>query len=114
MAATPGRTSAAGLARAVRNALRDLADPSKAPGMQAYMRSEMPYRGVQAPQLRRAVKALFAAHPLVSFTDWRDCLLDLWRGARYREGNLSRCRDGFERMVRDRDEARANHTVRQA
>jgi 3-methyladenine DNA glycosylase AlkD len=53
--------------------------------MQAYMKSEMPYRGVQAPQLRKALKAAFAAHPLASFAEWREAVLDLWRGARYRE-----------------------------
>jgi len=73
------------LARAVRLALRDAADPSKARGMQAYMKSAMPYRGVQAPVLRAAVKAVFALHPLESFAEWRDAVLALWREARYRE-----------------------------
>jgi 3-methyladenine DNA glycosylase AlkD len=53
--------------------------------MQAYMKSAMPYRGVQSPELRKAVKAVFAAHPIESFADWRDAILALWREARYRE-----------------------------
>jgi 3-methyladenine DNA glycosylase AlkD len=53
--------------------------------MQAYMKSSMPYLGVQAPQLRRAVRAEFAAHPLETFEEWRDVVLELWRAARYRE-----------------------------
>jgi 3-methyladenine DNA glycosylase AlkD len=69
--------------------------------MQAYMRSEMPYRGVQAPQLRRAVKALFGAHSLGSFADWRDCLLDLWRGARYREERYAAMELARHRLYRD-------------
>jgi len=57
----------------------------KAPIMQAYMKSEMPYLGIQAVPFRKATKAVLAAHPLNSFEDWRDSALALWRGARYRE-----------------------------
>jgi len=73
------------LIRTLRKALRELADPSKAPLMQAYMKSEMPYLGIQAVPFRKATKSLLAAHPLDSFEDWRDTALELWRGARYRE-----------------------------
>jgi 3-methyladenine DNA glycosylase AlkD len=75
----------AALIRALRRALRAAADPSKAPAMQAYMKSEMPYLGVQTVPLRRAVKPVLAARPLASFEEWRDTLLVLWRGARRRE-----------------------------
>jgi 3-methyladenine DNA glycosylase AlkD len=73
------------LARAVRRSLRAVADPQKAPFMQAYMRSKMPYLGVQAPALRRTIKPIFAAHPLASQGDWQVAVLELWRGARFRE-----------------------------
>jgi 3-methyladenine DNA glycosylase AlkD len=73
------------LIRAVRKALRDAADPVKAPFMQAYMKSDMPYLGIQAGPFRKTVKAVLAAHPLDSFEAWRDSVLELWRGARYRE-----------------------------
>ncbi|PWU09551.1 MAG: DNA alkylation repair protein [Terriglobia bacterium] len=73
------------LVRALRRALATLADPAKAPAMQAYMKSEMPYLGVQAPQLRQAAKSVFAEHPLATFETWRDTVLELWRSARYRE-----------------------------
>jgi 3-methyladenine DNA glycosylase AlkD len=73
------------LIRALRKALRQLADPVKAPVMQAYMKSEMPYLGIQAVPFREATKAVLAAHPLDSPEDWRDSALALWRGARYRE-----------------------------
>jgi len=53
------------------------------------MKSEMPYRGVQTPQRRQAAKGVFAAHPLDSFEAWRDTVLALWRGARYREERYS-------------------------
>ena len=73
------------LIRAVRQALRAAADPAKAPAMQAYMKSAMRYRGVQAVPLRQALRPLFAAHRIASFEDWRDTVLGLWREARYRE-----------------------------
>src|SRR5690242_7616279 len=84
LVATKLATSSA-LLRAIRKALRDWADPAKAPIMQAYMKSEMPYLGVQTPQQRKTSKAVFAEFPLGSFEMWRDAVLDLWRGARYRE-----------------------------
>src|ERR1017187_7749524 len=63
----------------------ELADPAKAPLMQAYMKSAMPYLGIQAVPFRKATKAVLAAHPLDAFEDWHDTALALWRGARYRE-----------------------------
>jgi 3-methyladenine DNA glycosylase AlkD len=53
--------------------------------MQRYMKSELPFRGVQAPQLRRVVRQARADHPLRDFEEWRDAILGLWRGARFRE-----------------------------
>jgi 3-methyladenine DNA glycosylase AlkD len=73
------------LVRAARKALREVADPAKAPIMQAYMKSAMPYLGIQATPLRRVAKATFAKHKVDSFDEWRDAVLELWRGARYRE-----------------------------
>jgi 3-methyladenine DNA glycosylase AlkD len=69
----------------VKRALRACADPKKAEGMRAYMKSEMPYRGAATPERRKACKAIFAKHPMTSFDAWRDSALALWRGAQYRE-----------------------------
>lgn len=73
------------LLSAVRDGLAAAADPAKAPGMQAYMRSALPYRGVQAPEQRRLFRAVFAAYPLSDPGDWIDTSLELWRTAAYRE-----------------------------
>lgn len=73
------------LVHAVRKALQDAADPLRAPAMQAYMKSEMPYRGVLTVALRKALRAVFAAHPLETPDEWRNTILELWRTARYRE-----------------------------
>jgi len=73
------------LIRALHEALHEIADPAKAPIMQAYMKSAMPYLGIQAVPFRKASKAVLAAHPLDSFEDWRATAIELWRGARFRE-----------------------------
>jgi 3-methyladenine DNA glycosylase AlkD len=69
----------------VRAALAGIADPKKAPAMQRYMKSSMPYLGVPTPPLRRTCRAVFAQHPLDAFDEWRDAILTLWRGASHRE-----------------------------
>ena len=73
------------LIMAVREGLAALADPAKAPDMQAYMKSEMPFRGVQKPARTALAARLFAEHPLSDVDSWRDTVLELWRGATYRE-----------------------------
>ena len=73
------------LIAAIREELARVANPAKALGMQAYMKSEMPYLGVPMPELRKVCRAVFAARPLTSFDEWRDTVLALWRDARYRE-----------------------------
>ena len=70
---------------AIRSALADRADPAKAPEMQRYMKSEMPFRGVQKPARTEIARAVFAAHPLDGFEAWRDTVQTLWREATYRE-----------------------------
>lgn len=53
--------------------------------MQAYMKSEMPFYGVQKPAREAIARAVFAAHPLDGFDAWRDTVLRLWREATHRE-----------------------------
>ncbi len=66
-------------------ALRDAADPARAPQQQAYMKSEMPYFGVSVPDCRRIAAAVFRAHPLPDAGAWEAAILDLWRRAGHRE-----------------------------
>lgn len=73
------------LVETVRAALKAVAVPEKAPEMQAYMKSAMPYLGVPATALRRACKRVFAGLPLPTAAAWRRAALSLWRGARFRE-----------------------------
>jgi 3-methyladenine DNA glycosylase AlkD len=69
----------------VRAALEKSADPMKAPKMQAYMKSAMPYRGVSGPEQKVIWRRVFAAHVLASRAEWQEVALTLWRGATFRE-----------------------------
>jgi 3-methyladenine DNA glycosylase AlkD len=69
----------------LRAELERVRNPEKAAAMQAYMKSAMPYFGVQTPQLRAICKRLFEAHPIQTAAAWRKTCLAIWRGAKYRE-----------------------------
>jgi 3-methyladenine DNA glycosylase AlkD len=69
----------------VRAALAAAADPERAPRMQAYMKSAMPYYGVPSTPMRTIARTAAAAHPLPTFEAWRDTILGLWREATHRE-----------------------------
>jgi len=69
----------------VRRALERAADPARAPAMQAYMKSTMPYHGVPTPVLRRVCKAVFAEIQFATSSQWQKQVLSLWRNARFRE-----------------------------
>ena len=71
--------------RALREVLREAADPAKAPAMQAYMKSTMAYHGVPVPLLRRICKEQFAGLEFEDASDWQSRVLDLWRNALFRE-----------------------------
>ena len=66
-------------------ALREAADPERAPQQQAYMKSEMPYLGVGVPQCRRIAGSVFRVHELADAEAWEGAILDLWRAAAHRE-----------------------------
>ncbi|TDD47299.1 DNA alkylation repair protein [Nonomuraea terrae] len=73
------------LGKAVRLALQEAAQPGKAEVMRAYMKSSMPFLGVQAVPRRGALRKVFAEHRLATAPEWRRAVLSLWREAQYRE-----------------------------
>jgi 3-methyladenine DNA glycosylase AlkD len=79
------RAVTAALLKDIRAALLDAVVPGKAAGMQAYMKSTMPYHGVPSGPMRAAVRAVLEEHDVESFESWRDDVLALWRGATHRE-----------------------------
>ncbi|MGZ4746116.1 MAG: DNA alkylation repair protein [Oryzihumus sp.] len=83
---TPAAPGAA-LVRAVRAALAEAADPARATGQQAYMKSAMPFRGLTSPVLRATLRPLLAdpAHRLADRAEWEAAVRCLWDDAAYRE-----------------------------
>lgn len=73
------------LVRGIRQVLAANANPARAEGMRAYMKSEMPCRGVQTPVRRRLVNGVMRSNPIGAKEDWRRSVLELWREAGYRE-----------------------------
>lgn len=67
---------------AIRAGLAARANPAKAPEMQAYMKSAMPFLGVQKPARAALAREVFT--PL-DFATWQATVLTLWREATYRE-----------------------------
>lgn len=76
-------TSSSPLAAEIREALRDAADPARAPAQQAYMKSSMPFLGVRVPEVRRL--ATQSARGTTDPDELRAAALELWRHAAYRE-----------------------------
>ena len=73
------------LVAAVGAALRRAADPARAAGMQAYMKSAQPYLGVRVPEVRRLTVALARDSPPSSVAELGAAATALWRGATHRE-----------------------------
>lgn len=81
----PSKTKVSEFLLLVRRELARVADARKAPMMQAYMKSAMPYHGVQTVLLRETCKELFANLDFSTRDVWQTTVLDLWRGATHRE-----------------------------
>ncbi|VXB45343.1 3-methyladenine DNA glycosylase AlkD [Arthrobacter sp. 9AX] len=73
------------LLEAIRSGLHGLADPARAAGAQAYMKSTLPSLGVRVPEVRRLAAAAVARHPFGSAEQVRATALELWRAAGFRE-----------------------------
>ena len=71
------------LVEQIRAGLRAVAEPDRAPQMQAYMRSTMPFLGVRRPQVRRVAREL--AGPAAERGQLLAAATDLWRTGHYRE-----------------------------
>ena len=73
------------LAQAIRIELTAAADPAKAPAMQAYMKSAMPYLGVTAVPLEKICRSIFRELSYPASSPWQRDVLAVWNGARFRE-----------------------------
>jgi 3-methyladenine DNA glycosylase AlkD len=73
------------LIAAIRAELQVAADPARAAGAQAYMKSEMPSLGVRVPSVRRIVATAARQLPPASLDELTLTALELWRSASWRE-----------------------------
>lgn len=73
------------LISAIRSALADHADPGRAAGAQAYMKSELPSLGVRVPDVRRIAADAAAGLHFESADQLRATVLELWRTSTVRE-----------------------------
>lgn len=65
--------------------LAQAGDPERAAGQQRYMKSEMPFHGITAPQLRAVLRPLLAEHRIDDVAQWEATVRELWDGATHRE-----------------------------
>jgi 3-methyladenine DNA glycosylase AlkD len=71
--------------RESRAALAAVADPGQAAPMQAYMKSAMPFLGVQKPARASALRPVLLHHRLPDRETWEATVRALWDGASHRE-----------------------------
>ncbi len=88
------------LLKRLRAELVEVADPGRAPAMQAYMKSEMPFHGVASALLKATCKRVFAGLALADAASWRGEVLGLWRGARFREERYAAIQLSGDRRAR--------------
>ncbi len=69
----------------IRDALHAAADPVKAEPMRAYMKSEMPFLGVQKPARARVLRAVLRTRALPDRDAWESTVRALWDEATFRE-----------------------------
>ncbi|QBI55592.1 DNA alkylation repair protein [Streptomonospora litoralis] len=89
-----------GVVAAVRERLRELADSDSAEPMRAYMKSDLPFHGVRAETRRRAMREVFAAHPIEDRTTWEDTVRALWEVASHREERYAAVQLTGDRLYR--------------
>ena len=70
---------------AIEDTLAAVSDQGRAPRMQAYMKSEMPYLGVVLPVVRAVTKAAAREYPPSSVSHLGATVITMWRSATYRE-----------------------------
>ena len=73
------------LIAAIRSGLAAAGDAGKAPRMQAYMKSTMPFRGVPTPARSTLTRGILAQWVPRDRATWEATVLALWDGASFRE-----------------------------
>lgn len=66
------------LVEELRRRIEEAGDPARAARMRAYMKSELPFRGVPAAPLRAITREVVVAHPLRDRGAWEAAVRRLW------------------------------------
>lgn len=69
----------------IRSAFAARANPNVATQQQAYMKSDLPYYGLKAQDVRAAIKPLLKEHTLGSKDEWERAIQTLWDNVSHRE-----------------------------
>ncbi|HET7689360.1 MAG TPA: DNA alkylation repair protein [Nocardioidaceae bacterium] len=80
----PGAPDVEMFVTGLRAALAGAQDPGKAPQMQAYMKSDLPYFGISSPVLKPLLRTALAA-PVLDRESWEQAIRRLWDEATHRE-----------------------------
>lgn len=70
---------------ALRRELAAAGDPDRAASQQRYMKSDLPYHGLAAPQLKALLRPHLAAYAPGTRDDWEADVRRVWDGATHRE-----------------------------
>lgn len=73
------------LVACLKHAFAEASDPVRAKGARAYMKSEMPFYGLDARTMRAIQKQCWGANPLAGHDELVEVVQQLWDGADYRE-----------------------------
>ena len=60
-------------------------DPTKAPQMQAYMKTDQPFYGVQSVQRKIIFRYALKKYPIISRDEWEKVIIELWNGTNREE-----------------------------
>jgi 3-methyladenine DNA glycosylase AlkD len=82
--------------------MKKAGEPAKATGMQAYMKTDQPFYGVQAGPRRKIFRQAAKSYPVSSRKEYENLILELWKG-RYRE-DMYQALEVAERYTQYRDE----------
>lgn len=85
----------------LRRRIAEAGDPDRAPKMQSYMKSAMPFRGVSSVPLRAICREVVAAHSLPDRAAWDSAVRELWDGAEFREERYAALAVAGHRLYRD-------------
>lgn len=69
----------------IKNELKQHGDAKKAPQMQAYMKTDQPFYGVQSKQRKLIFRNAIKMFPIISRDSWEKVILELWNGTHREE-----------------------------